>query len=213
MLEFRWLTSEERRTATVENGSLSEVLALAQKLQAEGETRVSDDQVVEMGRELGVQPQYIREALRLRRRSGQPTRALQTEPTLPPTDHNPIASVAQVLLLVFALGLLPRSLEALARSHVAPGLFLCFAVLSSSLAGWSARYSRLAGVAGALAVPVLLLVAAFYPFYDPGLGADAVFFSLISLCPLGSALGRVAARARRWAERFVDRPRLSTAGR
>src|SRR5439155_3929282 len=101
MLEFRWLTSEERRTTTVENGSLSEILALAQKLQAEGETRVSDDQVVEMGRELGVQPHYIHEALRLRRRAGHSTRALQAEPTLPPTDHNPIASVAQVLLLVF----------------------------------------------------------------------------------------------------------------
>src|SRR5215212_4873335 len=210
MLEFRWLTSEERRSTTVESGSLSDVLALAQKLQAEGETRVCEEQVVEMGRELGVQPQYIREALRLRRRTAQPARSLQTEPTLPPTDHNPIASVAQVLLLVFALGLLPRSMEALLRSHVTPQLFLTFVIFSSILAGWSARYSRLAGVAGALAIPVLLLVAAFYPFYDPGLRADAVFFSLISLCPLGSALGRVAARARRWAERFVDRPRLAS---
>jgi hypothetical protein len=87
-----------------------------------------------------------------------------------------------------------------------------FTILASSLAGWSARYSRLAGVAGAVTIPVLLLVAAFYPFYNPGLGADAVFFAMISLCPLGSAMGRVAARARRWAERFVHRPRLSASG-
>jgi hypothetical protein len=211
-VEFRWLTTEERRSQMVENGSLTDILALAQKLQADGEGRVSEDQVVEMGRELGVRPEYIREALRLRRRSAQPARSLQPEPTLPPTDHNPIASVAQVLLLVFALGMLPRALEALGRSHVAPQLFLIFTILSTMLAGWSARYSRLAGVAGALAIPILLLVAAFYPIYGPGLGSDAVFFSLISLCPLGSALGRIAARARRWAERFVVRPSLTARG-
>jgi hypothetical protein len=82
---------------------------------------------------------------------------------------------------------------------------------AAAAAGWSARYSRLAGVAGALAVPILLLVAAFYPLrvYGPGIGRGAVFFSLLSLCPLGSAVGRLGARTRRWAERFVERPRLS----
>jgi hypothetical protein len=211
-VEFRWLTTEERRGHSVESSSLSEVLALAQKLQADGEGRVSEDQAVEMGRELGVRPEYIREALRLRSRSSQAARGFQPEPTLPPTDHNPIASVAQVLLLVFALGMLPRALEALERSHVTPQLFLLFTIMATMLAGWSARYSRLAGVAGALAIPILLLVAAFYPTYNPGLAFDAIFFSLISLCPLGSALGRVAARARRFAERFVDRPRLTARG-
>ncbi len=208
-MEFRWLTTDEQRARHVESGSLADVLALAQKLQAEGEGLVPEEQVVEMGRELGVRPEYIREALNLRRRAAQPARAVQPEPTLPPTDHNPIAAVAQVLLLVFALGMLPRSGEALYRGHVNPALFFMFSVAAAALAGWSARYSRLAGVAGALAIPVLLLVAAFYPFYSPGLAFDAVFFSLLSLCPLGSALGRVAARARRWAERVVTRPRLT----
>jgi hypothetical protein len=210
-MEFRWLTSEERRLRAVESGSLSEVLALAQKLQAEGEGLVGEEQVVEMGRELGVRPEYVREALRLRRRSAQPARAVAPEPTLPPTDHNPIAATAQVLLIVFALGMLPRTGSALRMSDLNPGLFLFFTVIASAAAGWSARYSRLAGVAGALAVPILLLVAAFYPYYGR-LGPHAIFFSLLSLCPLSSAIGRLGARTRRWAERFVERPRLSISG-
>jgi hypothetical protein len=108
--------------------------------------------------------------------------------------------------------MLPRSMEALYRSQILPQLFLLFTIAASLLAGWSARYSRLAGVAGALVIPILLLVAAFYPFHNPGLGADAVFFSLVSLCPLGSAMARVAARGRRWAERFVTRPRVTVSG-
>ena len=162
-----------------------------------------------MGRELGVRPEYVREALRLRGRAAQPGRTLQPELTLPPTDHNPIAAASQLLLTVFAIGMLPRAGDALFRSSVNPGLFLFFALIASLAAGWSARYSRLAGAAGALAVPVLLLVAAFYPYSGPSLGGDAVFFSLLSLCPLGSAIGRLGARTRRWAERFVDRPRLT----
>ena len=207
-MEFRWLTSDERRTRAVESNSLSEVLALAQKLQAEGDGLVGEEQVVDMGRELGVRPEYVREALRLRRRAAQPARTVQAEPNLPPTDHNPIAAAAQVLLTVFALGMLPRAGEALWRSSVNPALFFCFALIASLAAGWSSRYSRLAGIAGALTVPVLLLVAAFYP-YQPALGRGAVFFSLLSLCPLCSATGRLGARARRWAERFVERPRLA----
>jgi hypothetical protein len=210
-MEFRWLTSDERRPRAVESNSLSEVLALAQRLQAEGDGLVSEEQVVEMGRELGVRPEYIREALRLRRRAAQPARTVQSEPNLPPTDHNPITAAAQVLLTVFALGMLPRTADVLSRSQVNPGLFLFFALIASLAAGWSARYSRLAGIAGALIVPILLLVAAFYP-YQPSVSFDAVFFSLVSLCPLCSAIGRLGARARRWAERFVQRPRLSASG-
>ena len=55
-MEFRWLTSDERRTGAVESHSLSEVLALAQKLQAEGDGLVSEDQVVDMGREPRAEP-------------------------------------------------------------------------------------------------------------------------------------------------------------
>src|SRR5438876_8189503 len=162
-MEFRWLTSDERRPRAVESNSLSEVLALAQRLQAEGDGLVSEEQVVEMGRELGVRPEYIREALRLRRRAAQPARTVQSEPNLPPTDHNPITAAAQVLLTVFALGMLPRTAEALSHCAVNTIPFLFFAFIASLAAGWSARYSRLAGIAAALIVPILLLVAAFYP--------------------------------------------------
>ena len=40
-MEFRWLSSDERRTRAVESSSLSEVLALAQKLEAESDGLVS----------------------------------------------------------------------------------------------------------------------------------------------------------------------------
>jgi hypothetical protein len=216
-MEFRWLTAEERRARSVESGSLSEVLALAQRLQAEGEVQVSEDQVVEMGRELGIQPEFVREALRLRRPAASSVRSPQPAPTLPPTDHNPIAAAGQVLLTVFALGMLPRTGDALSRSHHDPVLFFLFALVSALAAGWSARYSRLAGIAGALAVPVLLLVASSYPLYyhpGPALSGEAVFFSVLSLCPLCAATGRLAGRARRWAERFAqERPRLSLSRR
>src|SRR5262249_43067931 len=78
-MEFRWLTTDEQRTRAVESSTLSDVLALAQQLQAEGEGSVGEEQVLEMGRELGVQPQYIREALRLRRRAEEPARSLADE--------------------------------------------------------------------------------------------------------------------------------------
>jgi len=54
-MEFRWLTTDEKRTRAVEVGSLPEVLALAQKLQSEGSGLVAEDEVVEMGRELGAE--------------------------------------------------------------------------------------------------------------------------------------------------------------
>src|SRR5262245_55605875 len=135
-MEFRWLTTDEQRSRRVANGSLSDILALAQKLQAEGEGTVPEDQVVEMGRELGIHPDYVREALRLRRRAAQPP-ALQPEPALPPTDHNPIAAVAQVLLLVFALGMLPRAGQALGDSFGTPLPFFLFSWIAALAAGWS----------------------------------------------------------------------------
>src|SRR5439155_21461146 len=101
-MEFRWLTHEERRPRAVESGSLSEVLALAQKLQAEGEGLVSEEQVIEMGRELGVRPEYVREALRLRRGPGPLAQAVAAEHT-PPAHPHPNAAAGQVLLQVYSL--------------------------------------------------------------------------------------------------------------
>src|SRR5215217_5221433 len=100
-MEFRWLTSEEQRTRAVESRSLSEVLALAQRLQAEAEGQVTDDQVVEMGRELGVQPEYVREALSLRRRAAKPA-AMSAQLS---EVHAPGRAVSSSLGQALALGI------------------------------------------------------------------------------------------------------------
>ena len=210
-MEFRWLTHEERRPRAVESGSLSEVLALAQKLQGEGEGLVSEEQVIEMGRELGVRPEYVREALRLRRGPGAPAQALAAEPT-PPVHPNPIAAAGQALLMVFALLMLPATARALDESGRDPAWML-FAFAAAVVAGWSARYPRLAGIAGAAAVPMILFVSCFYRHaYPHGISGEAMLFSLVSLCPLCSTAGRGAASVRRWAERFAERPRLTASG-
>jgi hypothetical protein len=205
-MEFRWLTSDERRTRAVESSSLSEVLALAQNLQAEGEGLVSEEQAVEMGRELGVRAEYVHEALRLRRRAAQPAG------TLPPerADYNPITAALWALLGVFSLLMLPATARVLPESGRDPvWIFVAFA--AAIVAGWSARYPRLAGIAGAGAVPMILIVSSFYryPLHLHGIRGEAILFALLSLCPLCSAVGRRAASVRRWAERFAERPRLT----
>jgi hypothetical protein len=205
-MEFRWLTREERQTHTVESGSLSEILALAQKLQAEGEGLVSEEQVIEMGQELGVRPEYAREALRLRRRSAQPAQTLRTAPDLLPVEHNPTARVVQAGLLGLGLGTLPMALLALAHSNAEP-VALC-ALVAAFTAGWSARYPRLAAVAGTLAVPAVIVAAALFTGF-PSQGPEAFFLSLLSFSPLGSAAGRGAARVRRWMEHPADREPLA----
>src|SRR5436305_14726419 len=106
-MEFRWLTCDERRTGAVESQSLSEVLALAQKLQAEGDGLVSEEQVVDMGRELGVRPEYVREALRLSGRAAQPRRRAPAETAPPPTSQERRAGDAQGPLGWVGLGMLP----------------------------------------------------------------------------------------------------------
>jgi hypothetical protein len=206
-MEFRWLTPEERRACAVESGSLAEVLALAQKLQAEGEELLTEEQVVEMGRELGIRPEYVCEALALRQRATQPARALQMEPE--PREERPLAAVGQTLLLLFAIGLFPATIGALHQSHMEP--VPCFALIAAAVTGWVARYPRLAAVGGALTVPITLCIGAFYSqLYSHSNGSsgmdEAIFFSLLSLGPLCSLVGRGAAKLRRWAERLTDRP-------
>jgi len=90
-MEFRWLTTEEKRTHTVDSSDLPDVLALAQKLQAEGGGLVREDEVIEMGRELGVRPEYVREALRLRRRAATPAPVVRAPAELSPAAENPVA--------------------------------------------------------------------------------------------------------------------------
>jgi hypothetical protein len=199
---FRWLTPEERRACTVESGSLAEVLALAQKLQAEGEELLTEEQVVEMGRELGIRPEYVCEALALRQRATQPARALQMEPE--PREERPLAAVGQTLLLLFAIGLFPATHGALHRSGMEPVPF--FALVAAAVTGWVARYPRLAAIGGALTVPIMLCVGALYSHWNGGGMDEAIFFSLLSLCPLCSLVGRGSAKLRRWAERLADRP-------
>lgn len=149
-MEFRWLTKEEQRTRVVESSSLSDVLALAQKLQADDERLVSEEQVVEMGRELGVRPEHVREALRLHRGAAQPTSSLRTPPAVP-AEPNPVTRVAQAGLVGLGLGTLPLALAALAQSSSEPLAVCAFA--AAFAAGWAARSPRLAGIAGSLVIP------------------------------------------------------------
>ena len=55
-MKLRWPIPGERQPRAVESSSVSEVLALAMKLQTQAEDRVSEDEVLEMGRE-GVVPE------------------------------------------------------------------------------------------------------------------------------------------------------------
>src|SRR6266851_3215430 len=132
-MEFRWLTHEERRVRTVESNSLSEVLALAQKLQADSEGSVGEEQVVEMGRELGVRPEHVREALRLRRRAAQPARNLPPEPA--PAGHSAIHAAASALVIMFALLMLPSVSRAFYLSNREP-VWILFTFAAAVVAGW-----------------------------------------------------------------------------
>jgi hypothetical protein len=215
-MEFRWLNSEEQRTRAVESASLAEVLALAQQLQAEGEARVSDEQVVEMGRELGIRPEYVREAMQLRRGTASPT-PVRPEALLqnaaPPS--RPVGgSLMSALCTGIGLGTLPMALIALAESHAQPiSLFVLFATLA---AGWSARHPRLAGAAGAVTAPLIVLASLIFleSSHYTGMRPEAFLFSLLSFTPLGSVAGRLGAALHRRLERVAEeRPPLPLSGR
>jgi hypothetical protein len=208
-MEFRWLKPDERRGQVVESGSLAEVLELAQKLQAEGEGLLSEEEVIQTGQELGIRPEYVREALALRQLAAQPAQAPPLGSISVKGDERPLAVVGQALLLVFALALFPAAMSAVTRNGMGPLLPL-LALIAAIATGWTARYPRLAAIGGALAVPAVLVAMALYPadFY-PSHGPDtdqAVFLSLLSFGPLCSVVGRGAAKLRRWTERFTDRP-------
>jgi hypothetical protein len=208
-MEFRWLKPDERRGAAVESGSLAEVLELAQRLQAEGEGLLSEEEVIQTGQELGIRPEYVREALALRQLAAQPAQARPLGSISVKGDERPLAVVGQALLLMFALTLFPAAMTAINRSGMEP--VPLFALFAAAATGWAARYPRLAAIGGALAVPAVLLAVALYPVgfgFDPSHGPrdEAVFLSLLSLGPLCSIVGRGAAKLRRWTERFTDRP-------
>jgi hypothetical protein len=206
------LATQERAVSAVDNHALSEILALALKLQAREDETLSEAQVLEMGRELGIRPEFVYEALRLKGRASSPatTETAVHHRRLVVDGDGAIATVTRTLISLFALGMLPGAWELLAQ-HGAGGV-PAFALLVALIAGWSARYPRLARVSGALACPLTLLVASFYsahhyrgPFYSwPD--SQTIFFALLALCPLGSSVASGSARFRRWMERLVDRP-------
>jgi hypothetical protein len=109
--------------------------------------------------------------------------------------------------------LLPMVIQSFNRSNHDP-VWILFALGAALIAGWAARYPRLAGIAGAAAVPMILVIARLYPVYGDAhsLGRHLLFYSLLSLCPLFSVAGRAAANARRWLERLADRERLAVPG-
>jgi hypothetical protein len=205
-MEFRWLSPEEQRARAVETNSLAEVLSLAQKLQAEGEVLVSEEQAVEMGRELGVQPEYVREALRLSRRSPQPQPHPHAEPISASADHGPRRTILSAAMVGFGVGTLPLALDALARSHAEP--LALFVLMAALFAGWSARLPRLAEKASAVAAPAVILASSLYP--SPFLSPEAFFFAVLSFTPLSATVGRAAAAVRRRAERLAEPQRLTT---
>jgi hypothetical protein len=218
-MESRWLTTEEQRTRTVESGSLSEILALAQQLQTENEGLMTEAQVVEMGRELGIQPEYVRQALRRTRAVAEPEttreppgemRSLVVEEG--PPDEGPLRAVGNTLLVLFGALMFPVAMEGLDRGDVVwvgPT-----ALVVAAIAGWVARYPRLAAVAGALSAPVTLLAGIFYNMMAPHYGEPnpGLILGMLSLAPLGSGFGRGAARLRRWVERIGERQRRAAMG-
>jgi hypothetical protein len=210
-MEFRWLTPEEKRTPVVAQTSLSEVLALAQQLQAEGDSHLGEEQVVEMGRELGVQPEYVREALRLRRRAAEPAAVLAEETRVCPSAGNVVGVTANALVNLCALLLLPLVLHRFAHWEVGHG-WIFIAALAAAITGWTARAPRLAALAGIVSLPAVLFVSYCYArVIGPGfwLSTGSLLLTLISLCPLAATTGRSAARLRDWAERLVSRERLT----
>ncbi len=84
------------------------------------------------------------------------------------------------------------------------------------ISGWSARLRKLAGYAGAIAVPMVLAVAAFYPpswHFGLGMTADPAFLASLALCPLCWVVGKAAASIRRALEQVALRQDLRTARR
>jgi hypothetical protein len=211
-MEFRWLAQEERQAQSVESGSLPEVLALAQKLQADAEGRLSEEQVTEMGRELGIQPEYVREALRLRR-SGPPVpEVVETAAHPERGGRSPVGAVAHFFMLVFAAGLFPVAAQAIYWAFGDPIAVLLASFLLAAMAGWCARYPRLAAIAGAFAVPLVLLLASLYAGPGQIRVGEATFLSLLSLCPLCTVMGRGGAKLRRWMEALAARERETAPG-
>lgn len=208
-MEFRCVTQEERRAPAVESSALSEVLALAQRLQAESDGLINEAQVVEMGRELGVRPEYVRAAIRRHQRAVPPARPAPSEPLPPPPDHQPVLAASQALVTICAVLLLPRTADLLNLSGRDP-VWILIALAAAWIAGWSARQPRLAGVVGAVALPLILFVSSFYrlPWHPPGIRGEAIAFSFLSLGPLCAATGEAAGRLRRRKEYPPDRDRM-----
>jgi hypothetical protein len=202
-MEIRWLTAEEQKPVQVESGAVSEVLALAQKLQADREDRFTEAQVVEMGQELGIRPEHVREALRLKRAPLEPARS--PPPVTPHREPSggSLAAVGHVALVTAALGMLPHAISAANRTFLGDGLAaLLVPFFVAGIAGWHARLSRLAGIAGAAALPLVMMILLTY---SRGFGQGETFvLSLLSAAPLCGYTGRAAAKLRQRMERLAE---------
>jgi hypothetical protein len=203
----------DKAVSSVDSHAMADILALALKLQAQGEEMVSTSQIVEMGRELGIHPEYVHEALRLKGRGPAPATSAPMAADLlrsQEADDAP-ARVTRTLVTLFAVGMLPVAWDALARDAV--GAVPPFALLAAAIAGWSAGYPRLARVGGALACPLVLLVSSVYtsPYggiYTPLTDPKTLLLALLSLCPLCSSAAAGSAWLRRRLDRLTNRVHL-----
>ena len=213
-MDARWSTAEGSRSHAVPGDAVSDTLALAMKLQTQGEAMVDEERMVAMGRELGIQPEYVRQALVMMRDAGAPAAAPSPPALGNAGDSLPLAAAGRTLSIVFSVLLLPLVFRLLPSYHMA--LVLLIALAAAFVAGWAARLPRPAALAGAFACPVVLVAAALNGGHGWSLTPEGLFAALLSLIafgPLCSAAGTAAASLRRWEERLTLVARQRVLGR
>lgn len=205
MSRRRWIP-EKAEARGLESESVTEVLALALQLQSDAGGLLSEEQVIEMGRELGIAPHHVRAAMRLRQGVG-PSASAVPRPTDDAPGNRVLAWVGRALLVLLGVGMAPVLLQWMAMTG--GGLVALLALPSAAFVGWLARYPRLAALGGALTVPIWVLCYFFYfvmfNWGRPYPLDETIVGSLVLLSPYCAAAGAGAAALRRWLEQPVTR--------
>ncbi len=181
-------------------GAATEILTLALRLQTQSEQNLPDAHLVELGQELGIRPEYIREALLLQAR-GQSASSLPINEPAVVERASIVPAVRRVgitLVYLASLGLIPRALSALGDHPGEPlGVAIC-AVFWAVLCGLAAGEKWVARVAGVLAVPLVWFLASLYEQVYPG----SLGIFLLAFAPLAASAGDIGGRTRRFGERL-----------